>query len=415
MAWNDRLKPAAYTSPSGVRIEFQYENIQRQRTKNTSSFDFPDARGTLVQDCGSSSHRFPIRIFFSGPNYDLEADQFEAAVFEQGFGKLELPLYPKKDVVPFGDFVRRDDLKTAANQAVIQMTFYETVLNVYPVDQSDPSTEMTLATNKLNSAMAEQYANVLDTSNEGLIAKMTNKVNDTLDVVESNLQTLADAQADVQKQFNEINQSINRSVDVLIRDPLNLAFSTVQLIQSPARSAALIADRLEGYAQLASDIVSPTSTTPYDEGFDASNSNDFHTDDLTVSSAVSGSVISVQNNEFETKTGAIEAAESVEILFDKYVQWRDTNFGSLNQIDTGESYQALQKLVALAVGYLIQVSFTLKQEKRLVLARDRNIVELAGELYGEIDEKLDFLINTNNLSGSQILELKAGTSIVYYN
>lgn len=83
-------------------------------------------------------------------------------------------------------------------------------------------------------------------------------------------------------------------------------------------------------------------------------------------------------------------------------------------IDTGSAYQQLQEAVAITAGFLVGISFTLKQERRLILDRSRTIIDLVAELYGSIDEQLDFFITSNNLSGSEILELPKGREIVYY-
>lgn len=83
-------------------------------------------------------------------------------------------------------------------------------------------------------------------------------------------------------------------------------------------------------------------------------------------------------------------------------------------VDTGEAYQALQQSTALAAGYLVGLSFTLAQERRVTLDRARTIVDLAAELYGTVDDTLDFLIDTNDLSGDEIIELPAGRTVVYY-
>ncbi len=53
-------------------------------------------------------------------------------------------------------------------------------------------------------------------------------------------------------------------------------------------------------------------------------------------------------------------------------------------------------------------------ERSIVLDRDRTILDLCAELYDEVDEKLDLIIDTNNLSGDEVFELKAGRRIVYY-
>lgn len=120
------------------------------------------------------------------------------------------------------------------------------------------------------------------------------------------------------------------------------------------------------------------------------------------------------NSQFTTKTEAIQAAETILTQFDDVVTWRDANYEALEQIDTGAAYQKLQEAVAIAAGFLVEISFSLKQERAIVLDRSRTIVDLAAELYGSVDDQLDFLINSNNLSGSEILELPKGREVVYY-
>jgi len=83
-------------------------------------------------------------------------------------------------------------------------------------------------------------------------------------------------------------------------------------------------------------------------------------------------------------------------------------------IDTGELYDPLQQAVALTAGFLVQVSFTLRQERTRILEKDRTVHDLVAELYGRVDEELDFFINSNALTGSEILELPKGKEIVYY-
>ena len=106
MAWNERIREAAYTSPSGTRLLFSYENVAMSVDKKTAAFDFPDANGTYIQDLGHTGRKYALRMFFWGNDYDLEADAFEAALLEQGTGKLEHPIYGTKNVVPFGSIKR---------------------------------------------------------------------------------------------------------------------------------------------------------------------------------------------------------------------------------------------------------------------------------------------------------------------
>ena len=204
--------------------------------------------------------------------------------------------------------------------------------------------------------------------------------------------------------------SISAGIDTLVRDPLTLAFQTTQLLQTPALALANIQARLDAYGGLV-DQITGTIRVP---GLDSENANSFQTDDLFASTNVTGIIVSVVNTQFETKTEALNAAEALLDISEQLTAWRDANYNSLGQIDTGGAYQQYEQAVSLAAGFLVQISFSLKQERRITLDRNRTIIDLAAELYGEVDAQLDFLIRSNDLTGSEILELPAGREIVYF-
>jgi hypothetical protein len=157
-----------------------------------------------------------------------------------------------------------------------------------------------------------------------------------------------------------------------------------------------------------------------------STTMDFYTADVYASAYVAGAVVSALNNEFTTTPDAIKAAEDIITQFEKLTIWRDENFEALSEaeipittpvnsdVDTGEVYQQLQEAVALITGVLVELSFTLKQERRIILDRNRTIIDLVAEFYGSIDDQLDFFIRTNELTGSEIIEVPKGREIVYY-
>lgn len=413
MAWNNRIAEAAYTSPSGTRMTFSFENVSVEVDKKTAAFNFPDAEGTYIQDLGSTGRRYPLRIIFWGEDYDLQADEFEKLLLEAGTGRLEHPKYGVKDVVPFGTILRRDDLKTAANQAIMEVTFWETIGLVYPASQADPASELITSVDEFNVAFSEEYEEVIGVDSAVERVSLKDKYQSLLDKAESGLQVIADTQANVKAQFDGIVDSVNQGIDTLVSTPLTLAFQTTLLLQAPARALANITARLSAYRDLANAIISGDGAV-VSPGVDSRNSNEFHTNDLYASTAVTGSILSVVNNQFSTKPEAIAAAESILTQLDEVESWREANFASLETVDSGAAYQQLQEAVAIAAGFLVQISFSLKQERSLVLDRNRTIIDLVAELYGSIDDQLDFFITSNDLSGSEILELKRGRTVVYY-
>jgi prophage DNA circulation protein len=413
MAWTDRLREAAYISPSGVRFEFNYEDVSRSFEKKTSEYSFPDAEGTDVQDMGREGRKYPMKVIIWGSDYDIGANLFEDLLAEEGEGRLEHPIYGVVDCVPSGTIGRTDKLKTAGNQAIISVTFVETTGIVYPSNQSDPAAAVITSVDEYNEVTAAEFNTLVDLDSATETVTVKSKYQALQAQVKTRLQAIADAQENVQKQFDAINDSITNGINLLITQPLTLAFQTTLMIQSPARALTSITARLTAYRDLAGSIITGTGAV-VSPGSDSSSSNTFHTNDLYASTYVTGAIISVVNHQFETKPEAIDAAIAILDFMDEVTDWRDQNFQALEEVDTGDSYQQLQEAAALAAGFLVQISFTLKQERRIILDRNRTIIDLASELYGSIDDQLDFLINSNNLSGDEILELPKGREIVYY-
>jgi prophage DNA circulation protein len=442
--WKDRVKPGAYTSPvSKTRILFQFEDVSRTFDIRGTAFDFPGVNDSFVQQTGYSSRKYPLTCYFSGAQCDLVATAFEAALLEPGIGRLEHPLYGTLDVIPFGAVERNDALKTAANQSVVTVTFWTTVGAIYPSAQPSAVNEIQAAIAGFNVAAAQQFANSTKGSLVGDALGMIATIKSYLKKVNAALSKVSNAVSSVRKEFAAANAAINGGLDTLIGTPLLLAQQISNLIQVPGRALAGIESRLNAYAALATSIFGDNAANP-GRALSAGSlllahqtkvANDLHISSLFALSAISGQLVSVTAQPISTATQGlsaaattfskrsqvIDAAAAIAEQMDAMIAWRDQAFADLSvisqanlQIDTGEAYQALQQAAALTVGYLVNASFSLLPERAIVLDRARTIVDLAAELYGSVDDKLDLLISTNNLSGDEILELPLGKRIVYY-
>jgi hypothetical protein len=445
--WRDRVREAAFTSPSGTRIRFQFEDVGREWTKRGTIFEFAGVDGGYVQQTGNGPLFYPMQVFFSGKDCDLIATAFEAALLEDGIGKLEHPMYRKLDVVPFGPITRRDALVSGANQVTIDVTFFRTLGAVWPSSQAHPQSEILAAIAGFNVAAAQQFEGRTKLTRTlqkvGMIAtlkKLVGNVNRALSVTRGNISSIT-------RQFREAEALANFMIDTAIGQPLAIAGQISNLIQAPARALTGIEQRLGDYDRLAKDILASALGAP-DKALASGQGiqdridkigNDFHAAAHVAMNAVAGSVIAVSADpigengtergalrrgaQFRTRTQAVEAAAALTAQFEQLIPWREGGFAALAgvdqigpfQVDTGEDYQALQRAVALASGALLQVSFTLVPERAIVLDRNRTIIDLAAQLYGKVDnDTLDFLISTNNLTGDEILELPRGREILYY-
>lgn len=444
--WRDRLKDAVYTSPvTKTKIKFDFTDVSRGFDIRGTAFDFPGVNDSYVQQGGYSSRKYPLVCYFGGKNCDIDATAFEATLLEPGIGKLQHPIYGTIPVVPFGAVERNDALATASNQSVVTVTFWTTVAAIYPSAQSNAQNEFSSALAAFNAAAGAQFASGapnLSTVGAALAAIAT--IKKFLKKVKSSLAKVTDAVASVRKAEQSAFDAINDSMDVLIGAPLQLALQISNLIQAPGKALLGIESRLNAYAALATSIFGDSAANP-GRALSAGSillanqtkvANDFHISSLFGLSAISGTLVSVMAQPinsgsqglsaaattFSTRSQVIAAAADLLDQLDSLIAWRDQGYADLGtvntaanfQLDTGEAYQALQQAAGLAAGYLVNASFSLIPERAIVLTRPRTIIDLAAELYGSVDDKLDLLINTNNLSGDEILELPKGKRLVYY-
>lgn len=415
MPWQDRLREAAYTSPTGTRITFDYEEISRETEKRSSTFEFPGINDAYVQQNGFGARKYPMRCYFWGSDHDLIATDFEIALLETGLGRLEHPMYGAFDVVPVGTISRREDLKGAANQTIIEVTFWTSLRTVYPTDRPNRQNEIAGAVEGFDVLAAQQFAASSDLTTVVARTYERSTVKQLLKTISSMLGAVAATTTAVNRQFQDDITAINYGVDVLVGQPLQLALQISNLIQGPAKASAALAARLEAYRAFAHRIMRSTpGMSSLGTGRSVQVVNDFLTADLAVMGAVSASALSITTAAFRTRPEALGAADEILRQFDAAIVWRDARFGELGQVDTGESYQALLDAVSFVAGFAIEQSFALATERRVVLDRPRTIIDLAAELYGAVDERLDVLIDTNDLSGSEILELPRGRMVSYY-
>jgi len=412
MSWVDRLREAAYTSPGGTRQTFIFDDVSRTRDRKTNPFEFPDTDRTFVQDLGSTGRRYPLECIFTGENCDLEAEAFEALLVERGAGLLEHPRYGQVDVIPVGTIERRDGLVNNANQVTIRVTFFETTGAVFPEVGANPQSSVLSAVDTFNETGAAAFENKLDIANVAEAQTFGQQFETFVATVDDALGDVAAAQADIESRYNAVKSSIDNAITVLVQKPLTLAFQAQRLAQLPSQIAENARARLDAYRNLANSFI---NTPTRESGIDNTVANLYYGRELFAMTAVSGQLLTTTNAQFATRSEAIQAADDILQLFEDVTNWRDDNYATLQELDEGRNYQALQEAVAITAGFVIDLSFDLRQERSVVLTESRNIVELVAELYQkEPDDELDFFITSNGLTGDEILELPAGREVVYY-
>ena len=424
MSWKERLREGAITLPNAERFIFEFEDVEKEVSKKVSTFTFAAKPGALVQDFGLGAVSFPLTIFFSGSDYDLVADNFETSAASPGTSLLEHPIYGNHNVV-LESYTRTDRLKTAGNQAQFDLVMTETIIPAAPISATEGKSNIVSGLNDLSEVQQDafnvQYDAVADIANaKNRITQFTKDFSSAFEGLTSFNQQISDA-------FDNNVNFINENIDELLEDPPALAASMYSMIRIPARSTASVQSRVRGYIETLELQVLAIEGA----GIDLFNQRTERQLTSTANlMALSESMIFAEGD-LITKADATGLADDLleqYRLLQEYLDQleRDAladaleNRYAVNDLLT----QRIKSIVSTTVGNLIQLSFSLKQERIIFTQSTDTIITLCQKLYGgKVEDpiveglpttKLDFFVNTNELTGDELILIPKDREIKYY-
>ena len=322
MPWQDRTREAAYVSPSGARFPFDFIEANTEFDKHTTGFNFPGVPGTFVQDLGSSDRRYPMRCIFWGDDHDLQAEAFKTALRETGRGRLEHPRDGRVEVIPFGTVKTREDLVKGANQTVMEVTFWESTIVLYPSGKSDPGGQVLDSVSNALKASSATFAESIQTASAVDRASLRNRFSTSIGSIRGILGDVVSVDPSKLRSFNAVADSIISDLDSLIDVPAILANQLNILIQIPAASIATIASKADGY----NAVIALFTSVGNSEGQLRASINAFRNDEIFTVGALSGLILSSVSAEFSTRSEAISAAADIADQFDILNDWREINY-----------------------------------------------------------------------------------------
>ena len=423
MAWEDRLRRLVYVSPSGRRFEPLFDDLNRAGGRKAPVTEFPGQDQAQTQNLGLVTPRYPMTIYFSGADYDVEADRFWTALDEDGAGRLEHPRWgnisvlalTKEQVERFVDGVGR------AVFAVEFIRVSETQL--YPRVRTSASDTTTVAADAAAAEISEGIDGV-DTTDIGEVAAVEDEVSTAVtqfsEVTAAFLSVpdiqvvvglLADPPAatgidvqDVISQVQELTDQIIREIDNAADEPVELAQSIVQLHRLPATAGTSVLVKIKGYAAVVTTLIESyvdlaTDYFEFAAGISLSALWSFLMG--ASESTVTGSLVTRSDAQLAVETLAAIQAQIVDGV---------ERIGSQPNYDTNALVTAV---AASAITNLLDRALTLPTENKAVVDRQITPLEFVWNLYGGID-RLDEFVAFNRLTGNQLILLEVGDEVRWY-
>lgn len=314
MTWQKRTRPAAYTSPSGARIPFDYEQVGKSFEKNTSAHTFPGIDGTYIQDMGASSRRYPIRAIFWGSDHDTRAAAMVTALAERGRGVLEHPRDGAVLVVPFGAVTTREDLVAEANQTIIEVEFWESIGDRYPAPVAGANTSALAAADASFAATQKEFTDSADFADPTTLANVRDRIAQNVATVKATLGPVAGRDSAKLRKFNNIADSIIVGLDSVGVDPSIVAGQVVALVRAPGGDSA-IANKVVGYGSAINAL-----TTRVTGG------QTFKVDELFATATATAYTETATLSAYSTRPEAQVAAAEVSRQLTQVTNWREENY-----------------------------------------------------------------------------------------
>ena len=110
----------------------------------------------------------------------------------------------------------------------------------------------------------------------------------------------------------------------------------------------------------------------------------------------------------------MNTAEKVEEIFEVVKSKLDEEVGKDVLVETSESYSALLEVYQKTVALVLNTAFSLRKRRVIILDRDRQLIELLAELYGDVDSHIDEFIIDNNLMMEELKILPMGKEVACY-
>ena len=432
------LNDIKYTSPSGKEFSFVFDNVSKETDLKTATFTFPEKDGAYVQSLGRGGRRFPLTCIFTGELCMQKADEFEAALEERGIGSLRHPVYGTRAVVPTGTIKREDGLVTEVNTSTVTVTFSETNTDKEILQSvTESSSDITAAAEVFVDNAIDEFAASISLTSAPEVLQVENLCKDSAKIICDNIDNFADMVA-TKKNFNlnditngayKAMRKIVNSATAPINDIRGYAATVLKLMRLPATIVCMPGEIITAYANMVRDIVKKFKNDPFGE---KKVRNQYAVMKLSLqgaicaicegttfacgqssSSSAGGSSDGSQDG-FSSREDAITAAEKVQEVFEAVKEKLDSEVGKDVLIETSESYSALLEVYQKTVALVLNTAFSLRKRRVIVLGRDRQIIELLAELYGDIDSHIDEFIVDNNLMLDELKVLPMGKEVAYY-
>lgn len=403
MNWEERVKNIKFSITTGDGKVFYplQKGGETEREYNTSSFEFINVYGTLVDRKKPQSRKIPLVFYFQGADNIDQADEFEASADDPRPWSVVHPFYGTINGQPIS--IKRDD--NNLNITEITVPFWESINADYPVSNFTVKDNTRDKRNGVYVAAANSYVTNVNFASID-IAKNVSSITD----MAGDMKSIQDDTTYATFQ-NTLNAGL-KAIDKLLDDPLNAIQSIQNFLDLPATYEQAIKGRIASYENIYYRLKTSIKTLADKKYFESIGGSTISSMAAVMVDPGEGDYVLVSDVEASTSKLALIYNDYMETLDELKVSVYDVN----NTYNADATVQTeLNSLVNYTIANLYVLSFESKRE-RIIYTTERTNAILLTHKYLSMDDEdnnLETFIQTNNIKLNELFAIEKGREIKY--
>lgn len=407
MTWKESLENVKFEIKTGDGKTFTplWKNGSKSKSYNVANYNFINVAGGKTVRKQPQASKFPLAFWFVGyKNVEL-AQEFEDSANDKRPWEIKHPFYGDIHGQPVS--ISRND--SLYNVTEITVEFWESLTDDFPNSSVNIEDAATEKTEKVSKNLAKLYETKTKPT-----SKDVNKLNDFINNTSGSFTSLLD-----DTNFSEYAAKTAKAISSannVVNDSLLAAEDIQQLALTPSTYSApvkFVLNSLINAFERSKELLLLNPTV-----------NDkllFETQSGTIIAAMAQATVFPNEGDYVT-------SKDIEIITDLVVSTYNDyllNIDSL-QVNISDSLEvyipdvisqtALYDLISEVTFSLYSLAFEAKQERRIELLTDSNLIILTHKYLGlDADDKnIEEFRQTNNIKMEEVFRIKKGREIKYF-
>lgn len=405
MSWLQKVKnDLIIQCGDGKQYKPAWINASFQVEYNTAEFNFPNVKGTKVDQGEIMGRKFSLEIFFQGDDHlDISNAFFESTKDRKPWA-IQHPYYGIIYVKPASLSFENNE----ANISKIAGTILETILDDNPKVKFAPAETVKIKDEELD-VVYEDALTEIPSATDIKVAKAGN-----LSMYSKGV-PIIEIPEEFESYYNLFNTA-NSYATTAIATPLLFMRSIVAFIKYPSLLSISVKSRID---QLVKQWETLKATV---EGlFGVGSKQIFQNKAAANISAMCYASATPLAGNYTNSVDVLTIIDKIKTVYSEYIESLDLvqndNGGNPDYfIPNADVLFKLTELVNITIANLFDIALNAKQQRIITLAEDTNIILLTHKLYGldEQDNNMNELMINNSMSLNDILVIKKETKIYYY-